>query len=174
MSEPPPPGFWRWSERVFTIVMYSGVAGMGPGAISGTVIPLFGTVVGAGVGLLVGLGVSVVVVPLLVRRDLGRAFGLMVVWSMVFAGASVLCAWVCLFFGYDRYLTQVYMYAAVPGTVAVYVGGAVRAYVKHPVGWPRWAGSGCGRCGYSLAGLPNWICPECGTDNEPKRLAQPE
>ncbi len=172
MSAAPDADGWAITRRCFAITLLSGAAGMAPGAISGTVVPLFGTIVGAGVGFVVGVAVSVVVVPLLLRRELGRAFGLMVIWSMVFAGATVLAAWLCLWLGYDRYLTEVYTFAAVPGTIVVYLAGAVRASFKHPIGWPRMTGNGCGRCGYSLVGLASWVCPECGTDNEPKRLAQ--
>ena len=165
---------WAITRRCIAITLLSGAAGMAPGAISGTVLPLFGTIVGAGVGLVVGLGVSVVVVPLLLRRNLSRAFGLMLAWSMVVAGASVLIAWLCLFLGYDRYLAEIYTYVAVPVTVLVHLGGAVRSFQKHPVDWPKPPSNGCARCGYPLVGLASWVCPECGIDNEPKRLAQPE
>lgn len=174
MNPPPDDDAWSIARRCIAITLYSGGAGMATGAISGTVVPFVGTIVGAGVGCVVGVVVSVVVAPLLLRRELRRAFGLMLIWSMSFSGAGVLAAWVSAYSGYDRYLAEVYTYGAVPGAVLVYLGGAVWAFLKHPVGWPRVSGSGCVRCGYSLVGLVSWVCPECGTDNEPKRLAQPE
>ena len=174
MSPSPDADAWAITRRCITITLLSGASGMAPGAISGTVLPLFGTIVGAGGGRGGGLGVSVAVVPLLLKRNLGRSFGVMLAWSMVVAGVSVLTAWLCLFLGYDLYLAQVYTYVAVPVTVLVYLAGAVRAYQNHPVAWPKPPSNGCARCGYPLVGLASWICPECGTDNEPKRLAQPE
>lgn len=165
-------GRWAAFERFWLIFLYSGAAGAAPGAISGTVVPIFGTLFGAAAGCAVGFAVSAAVAPLLFRRDLGRAFRLMVIWSMVFAGVTVLLAWLCLYVGFDRYLGEFYMYGAVPGTVVVYLGGAVWSHFHHPIAWPKVEGGGCCRCGYSLADLPTWICPECGTDNEPKRLAQ--
>ena len=167
-------GLWSMFERCWVIFCYSGVVGIAPGAISGSVIPIFGTFFGAAAGCAVGLATGFVVAPILFRRDLRRAFGLMVIWSMVFAGVGVLVAWLCVYLGFDRYVAEFYMFGAIPGTILVYLGCAVWSRLHHPVTWPRGEGGGCGRCGYSLAGLPNWICPECGVDNEPKRLAQPE
>lgn len=145
---------------------------MAVGVVSGTVVPIFGTVVGGAIGLVAGLVVSVVVVPLILRRDLSRAFGVMLGWSLVFAGICLPTTWIFAFAGYDAYLTEIYTFVVVPVTVLLYLAGAWWSRSRHPVAWPKLPGNACRRCGYSLAGLAGWICPECGHDNERKRLAQ--
>ena len=175
MTDLKPPGFWRWFERAATIVVYSTLAGMAPGAIAGTIVPIFGTVVGAVVGAAVGFVCGAVVTPLIIRRHINRSFLLMLRVSMIGAGAWVLIGWGLAFAGwYSGAVGAVFTYGGLPAIVLSYIGSAWWANSRHPVVWPGRRFGVCARCGYSLAGLPNWICPECGTDNEPKRVAQPE
>ena len=175
--DPKAKSIWGRVAAMFSHCIWLGAA-MGAGhamlvafgmAITGDGGPLSGLwfvlLVAGMLGAMTGLGVSVVVVPLVWDRDIRAVF----VRLGISAGAGSALGLVALLLlggqligSTTDELLGLLGFWGLP--VAGFVGGAVWCRVRLPVAWRRWPEVCCQRCGYDNRGIEGSArCPECGS-----------
>ena len=164
-----PVSFRRRVARAYEWTVVFSAVGLTVGMIAGSVIPLFGTVVGAVVGIGTGLLLGVVSSWLLVHKSFRLVLHPAWKWSAISAVICVALAWLLTPLPMSGFRgpapgAGIAMCVCFVVPVVVPIFEIVRRSRKTPDVWPRATKGICPSCFYDMRGLGASVecCPECG------------